>query len=88
MKQSILSQNDLVRYHIRDSSLDILGYVLGQFYMVKTDEAWRLYADSGKAQGRVSLAVDGVLTEWADHFTKHRCPVTLPLGQLQKRLGA
>ena len=87
MGQSILNQGDLVRYHIRNETLDSIGFVLGQFYEVAGQDS-HLNVKTGVNDNFIYL-VDGVnqLTEYADYFAKHRCPIVLPLGLLQKRLN-
>lgn len=84
MKQSILSQNDLVRYHVRNEALDKLGFVIGQYYLVNGQLD---FLNVKTDLGHVYLTDGQGLTDYADYFSKHRCPVTLPLGTLQKRLG-
>lgn len=83
MKQAILRQGDLVRYYIRNETLDGLGFVMGQFYIVETGVDGDLISTSPR--GIITLVSKGYLSDDADHFAK-LCPLTLPLGQLQKRL--
>lgn len=86
MKQSILNHGDLVRYHIKNEDLDSMGFVLGQFYEVSKVLVGVL-AIASPLDKVAALVIDDQLQDAADHFTKHRCPLTLPLGTLQKRLG-
>jgi hypothetical protein len=73
-----LKAGDLVKYHVQDETLTELGFKLGQIYMVKTTLKGALAADNGDAYA--VLVMDGALTDHADHFAKHRCPVVLPRG--------
>lgn len=84
MSQSIIAAGDLVRYHIRDADLDALGFIVGAYYEVKSGDGI-LYVNHNETD--VYLEFNGDLTDRADSFTKHRCPVTLPLGQIQRRLN-
>lgn len=77
-----LSQGDLVRYHIGLESISSQGFGLGQFYMVMQDDAGLFVAVNSN---KVYLTIGNDLTDNADQFTKHRCPVTLPIGELNKR---
>lgn len=81
-----IKQGDLVRYHIKSKALDDLGFVLGQFYMVRQSALGLSVSSESAPQLNVNLTdLSGDLTDYADHFTKHRCPVTLPIGELNKR---
>lgn len=84
--QTILKQGDLVRYHIENNDLTDLGFVIGRYYEVLWSADSKLVIQS-ETNHIAHLVYEGELTDHADHFTLHRCPVTLPLGQLQKRLG-
>ena len=81
MKQSILKHGDLVKCIVLTPELDRLGFVLGQFYMVSKD-GLGLYVRSMQGLEGIGLVkLDGELTDHADHFAKHSCPVVLPKGQ-------
>lgn len=79
MKNSILRAGDLVKYHAYDSILSKLGFELNRMYAIKLSPIGALYIDTN------GLSVDlvdalGQLTEHADYFAKHKCPVVLPMG--------
>lgn len=77
MRQSILKSGDLVRYHRQDDHITRCGLKLGQIYEVKAIDE-RLVIESGL--GHINLVDSQGLTDYADHFTLHRCPVVLPRG--------
>lgn len=71
---------DLVRYHIENSAITNMGFVLGQFYMVYVSE-YDCLAVRAKCGISVNLVrPDGNLAIGADYFAKHACPVVLPQG--------
>lgn len=80
MSKQYLNQGDLVKYHIETPSLNELGFKLGQFYRVEKSPFLGLEAKVGNRAVVIQMT-NGVLTDAADHFAKHNCPVVLPLGR-------
>lgn len=80
-QNKILKSGDLVRYKIQSNDLDDLGFVLGQIYEVYLEGDSLLVKSELGYRGREVIAVKGELTDLADHFAKHSCPVVLPRGQ-------
>ena len=70
MKQTILRQGDLVRYYIRNETLDGFGFVLDQFYIVETGHNESLYAIRLNGIYRHLFDESGQLNEYFDHFIK------------------
>ncbi len=87
MGQSILKPGDLVKYLSLDQNLEDLGFVLGQLYKVVDLEGQLIIESRHQAAHLTLVLLDGELTQWCDHFAKHSCPLVLPVGNLQKRLG-
>lgn len=80
MKQRILKAGDLVKYRFETTELNSLGFELGQVYEVSKD-ALGLYVRAKKdLKGIGIVRIDGELTDAADFFAKHSCPVVLPRG--------
>lgn len=74
----MLKANDLVKYHVQADLLSNLGFRVGHMYEV-TQEQLGLGLRIGSFFV-VLIKNDGVATDWADHFTLHKCPVVLPRG--------
>lgn len=72
-----IKQGDIVKYHIRLESISSQGFSLGQFYMVMQDSAGLFVAVNAN---KVYLTIGDELTNNAEHFTKHQCPIVLPKG--------
>lgn len=75
----ILQVGDLVRYHVQSDDLDAMGFKLGQVYKVLPGRG-PLERAVEAVMGAVLIRPNGELTDWSDHFAKHRCPVILPKG--------
>lgn len=80
MKQSILKRGDLVKCIGLTQALSDSGFQIDGLYEVKeyVDGALCLGVETPK--GRIDLVSDGALTDHADDFAKHTCPVVLPRG--------
>lgn len=81
---TVLKQGDLVKYHIEKTELTDLGFKLGQFYEVVKG----LDTDSLDLRVPFNVNIDLIglynskqgFSDYADHFTKHVCPVILTKG--------
>lgn len=74
--ETYLKSGDLVKYHNPDLALTELGFKLGQIYPIVANPAGLVI------NGPVSILIESLegLTNNADHFAKHNCPVVLPRG--------
>ena len=80
MKQFILKRGDLVRCKGVTGPSHDLGFDLDRLYSV-VDGAHGLAIQGPK--GKLELFDDqGELTDHADDFAKHACPVVLPQGRV------
>lgn len=78
----MLKHGDLVKYHIETEELYILGFVLGRVYMVKKALDGSLTITPPRTASTIVIQdATGELTDHADNFTMHRCPVELPIGR-------
>ncbi len=77
---TFLKQGDLVKYHNETPELNSLGFVLGRVYEVKKDGLGLYVRSSQDLKGIGLVKLDNELTDYADHFSKHNCPVVLPRG--------
>ncbi len=81
MKNRVLKSGDLVKYIKSDWDLDLYGFELGRIYEVKALDQNEndLLVFNGEY---IITLVDsnGILTDHADSFAKHACPVILPRG--------
>lgn len=80
-QNKILKSGDLVRYKIQSNDLDDLGFILGQIYEVKETRLGLSISSQELPQLSLNLTdQNGELTDAADYFAKHSCPVVLPRG--------
>lgn len=81
-QNKILKEGDLVRYKVQSNDLDDLGFILGQIYEVKETRLGLSISSQELPQLNLNLTnLKGELTDYADYFAKHSCPVVLPRGQ-------
>jgi hypothetical protein len=76
----ILVDGDLVKYHRPTQELNDLGLIPKELYQVSTHNG-ALIIHTEYHGGTVEIVdVRGKLTEYSENFTKHSCPVVLPVG--------
>ena len=76
----ILKVGDLVKYHNETPELNAMGFILGRLYQIERLMGTGLLVIKS-VPNRALTIVDGeTLTDAADHFSKHQCPIVLPRG--------
>lgn len=85
-QNSTLKSGMLVKVLQPSLDMERLGFKTGQLYEVKSgryDQKDTLYIQrqiKENADIALGLVIGGELTELADYFAVHNCPIVLPLG--------
>jgi len=80
MKQSILTQGDLVKYMGMNPDMGRHGFASGSLYEVKARPDGALFVQSSIGIQVDVVTAKGELTDVADSVSKHACPLVLPRG--------